>query len=224
MRLEQSFEVQASVEQVWTALIDLEQVAPCLPGAAITGHDDDGTYHGTFQVKLGPTTANYRGTIKIESADAATRTATLTARGSDKRGQGGASATIVNTLHESGAGTRVEAVTDFTITGRLASFGRGGMIKDISNRLLRDFATCLQERLAAKPADASTAEEETASAGTGDTLGKTPAEVAGTAPATQTPAPTPVTPAPASAPPLKGFSLLLSIVWERLRSLLQRRR
>ena len=69
------------MEQVWTALIDLEQVAPCLPGAAITGHDDDGTYHGTFQVKLGPTTASYRGTIQIESADAETHTATLAARG-----------------------------------------------------------------------------------------------------------------------------------------------
>ena len=60
MKLEQSFEVDAPVEQVWTALIDLEKVAPCLPGAAITNHDDDGTYHGEFQVKLGPTTAAYR--------------------------------------------------------------------------------------------------------------------------------------------------------------------
>src|ERR687893_1508814 len=153
MKLEQSFEVDAPIGQVWEALIDLEKVAPCLPGAAITGHDDDGTYHGTFQVKLGPTSANYRGTIKIESADAATHTATLAAKGSDKRGQGGATATIVNTLAPTDAGgTRVDAVTDFSITGRLASFGRGGMIKDISNRLLRDFAACLQTRLAAAPA------------------------------------------------------------------------
>src|SRR3954463_2336947 len=109
MKLEQSFEVKASIDTVWLALNDLERFAPCLPGAAITGHDDDGTYHGEFQVKLGPTTASYRGTIKIESADAASHTATLAARGSDKRGQGGASATIVNTLHttETG-GTRVD--------------------------------------------------------------------------------------------------------------------
>ena len=100
MKLEQSFEVDAPIEQVWTALIDLEKVAPCLPGAAITGHDEEGTYQGEFQVKLGPTTAAYRGTIRIESADAAAHTATLAARGSDKRGQGGASATIVNTLLE----------------------------------------------------------------------------------------------------------------------------
>ena len=98
MKLEHSFEVTAPIDEVWAALNDLERVAPCLPGAAITEHDEDGTYHGTFQVKLGPTTAAYRGTIKIESADDSTHTATLKARGTDKRGQGGASATIVNTL------------------------------------------------------------------------------------------------------------------------------
>ena len=183
MRLEQSFEVKAPIEQVWTALIDVEKVAPCLPGAAITGHDDDGTYHGSFQVKLGPTTANYRGTIKIESTDAATHTAKLAAKGSDKRGQGGATATIVNSLHEVEGGTRVDAVTDFTITGRLASFGRGGMIKDISNRLLRDFASCLQQRLAGEPSGAMTAGEAAASAGAGETIGKTPAELSGKSPA-----------------------------------------
>ena len=88
MKLEQSFEVAAPVDRVWKTLIDLEQVAPCLPGAAITGHDEDGTYHGTFQVKLGPTTASYRGTIRIQDADEASHTATLAAKGSDKRGQG----------------------------------------------------------------------------------------------------------------------------------------
>jgi len=151
MKLEHSFEVAAPIDEVWAALNDLERVAPCLPGAAITEHDEDGTYHGTFQVKLGPTTAAYRGTIKIESADESTHTATLKARGTDKRGQGGASATIVNTLTEHDGATTVHADTDFSITGRLASFGRGGMMEDISNRLLRDFATCLQSRLADAP-------------------------------------------------------------------------
>jgi uncharacterized protein len=230
MKLEQSFEVDAPIEQVWTALIDLEKVAPCLPGAAITDHDEDGTYRGEFQVKLGPTTASYRGTIKIESADAATHTATLAARGTDKRGQGGASATIVNKLSErDGGGTRVDAETDFTITGRLASFGRGGMIKDISNRLLRDFATCLQQRLAAEPAGAMTGEEAAASAGA-TTEGKAPGEITGAeaeqategkAPGEVAPPPPPAQPQP-SAPPVKGFSLLLSVFWERIRNLFRR--
>ena len=157
MKLEQTFEVQAPVDQVWAALTDLERVAPCLPGAAITERDEDGTYHGTFQVKLGPTTAAYRGTIRIEDADESARTATLKARGTDKRGQGGASATIVNRLAEHDGGTRVEAVTDFTITGRLARFGRGGMIEDISNRLMRDFAACLQSRITTEPAPSGAA-------------------------------------------------------------------
>jgi carbon monoxide dehydrogenase subunit G len=222
VKLEQSFEVDAPVEQVWTALIDLEKVAPCLPGASITGHDDDGTYHGEFQVKLGPTTASYRGTIKIEQADADTRTATLAARGTDKRGQGGASATIVNTLHPTdGGGTRVDAVTDFTITGRLASFGRGGMIKDISNRLLRDFASCLQQRLAAEPAGAMSGEEAAASAGAAATTeGKSPAEVQGEAPPPQA-APAPAPPAPA-AQPVKGFSLFFGVLWDRVKRLFGR--
>jgi carbon monoxide dehydrogenase subunit G len=224
VKLEQSFEVDAPVEQVWTALIDLEKVAPCLPGASITGHDDDGTYHGEFQVKLGPTTASYRGTVRIESADADAHTATLAARGSDKRGQGGASATIVNTLHatESG-GTRVEAVTDFTITGRLASFGRGGMIKDISNRLMKDFAGCLQQRLVAEPAGDLTADEAAASAGAAPaTEGKSPAEVSGTAPPPQsTPAPAPPAPA-APAKPIKGFSLFFGVLLDRIKRLFGR--
>ena len=104
MKLEQAFEVQAPIEQVWEALIDLERVAPCLPGATITQRDEYGTYHGEFKVKLGPTTAAYRGTVKIEEADEAAHRATMKAKGTDKRGQGGANATIVNTLTSDGGG------------------------------------------------------------------------------------------------------------------------
>jgi carbon monoxide dehydrogenase subunit G len=149
MKLDQSFEVAAPIDVVWRALNDLERVAPCLPGATITGHDEDGTYRGEFKVKLGPTTAEYRGTIKVTEADEAAHRATLTAKGSDKRGQGGASATIVQTLVAIESGTRVDSSTDFSITGRLARFGRGGMIEDVSNRLMRDFAACLRSRIVA---------------------------------------------------------------------------
>jgi carbon monoxide dehydrogenase subunit G len=258
MRMEQSFEVKAPIDQVWTALIDVEKVAPCLPGATVTGHDDDGTYHGTFTVKLGPMTAAYRGTIKIEEAEAASHTATLAARGTDKRGQGGATATIVNTLHETDEGTRVDAVTEFSITGRLATFGRGGVIQDVSNRLLHDFATCLQQRLAGEPGGALTAEEAAASAGAGEAVGGSPAELSGKSPAEVSgkspgelggssqppaaaqagspdapaagPSQAPPTPArtgpsepPAATPPVKGISLLLSVLWERIRRLFRRR-
>ena len=148
MKLEQSFEVDAPLKRVWEMLVDVERVAPCLPGAEVTEVDDDGTYHGTFIVKLGPTTAAYRGELRIESLDESARVATMRASGTDKRGQGGAKATMVSTLTErDGGATRVAVDTDFTITGRLARFGRGGMIQDVSNRLLRDFADCLRRSL-----------------------------------------------------------------------------
>jgi len=218
MKLEQSFEVAAPIDTVWAALTDLERVAPCLPGAAITEHDEDGTYHGTFQVKLGPTTAAYRGTIKIESADEGAHTATLKARGTDKRGQGGASATIVNTLSEHDGGTKVEAVTDFTITGRLARFGRGGMMEDISNRLMRDFATCLSSRLAG-PATAPSGEEVASgeappeAVAAADPVAGADSETAGTPSAAR---PRPAQP-PEAAKPVGGIGLFFSVLWERIR-------
>jgi carbon monoxide dehydrogenase subunit G len=236
MKLEQSFEVQAPIDVVWAALIDLERVAPCLPGAAITERDEDGTYHGTFQVKLGPATAAYRGTIRIEEADEAAHRATLKARGTDKRGQGGASATIVNTLSEQGDGTRVDAVTDFSITGRLAAFGRGGMMQDISNRMMRDFATCLQSRLAGEPeAAAPSGAEVTAGDAAPESVVAAEPEAAPPAPPmgggphgasrpVDPPAtpPAPAPPPPAAAP-VKGFSLFFGVLWDRIRRLFGRR-
>jgi len=152
MKLEQSFTVDAPIDQVWAALIDVERIAPCLPGAEITGQDESGAYQGTFSVKLGPTTAAYRGSLQMEAVDEAARTATMSAKGTDKRGQGGASATIVSTMREEGGTTQVDVLTDFHITGRLARFGRSGMIEDISRRLMRDFADCLQSTIGATPA------------------------------------------------------------------------
>jgi uncharacterized protein len=242
MKMEQSFEVQAPLEQVWSALIDLERVAPCLPGAAITGRDEDGTYRGTFSVKLGPMTASYNGTIKVEDADEASHTATLKAKGTDKRGQGGANATIVNTLSERDGVTHVDAVTDFNITGRLAQFGRGGIMEDVSNRLMRDFATCLSQRLgegppaaAAAPSGAEVtageaAPEEVAVAGAAapTTPEAATAATAGpggaTAPSTPPPSATPPPAAtPPAAAPVKGFSLFFSVLWERIKGLFGRR-
>jgi carbon monoxide dehydrogenase subunit G len=167
MKLEQSFEVAAALERVWAALIDVERVAPCLPGASVTGRNDDGSYNGNFKVKIGPTSAAYSGKLKMENVDEAAHTATMQAQGTDKRGQGGAKATIVSSVTEGadGAGsTRVEVVTEYHITGRLARFGRGGMIEDISNRLLTEFATCLQTALAGDgPTGAGTGAAESGS-------------------------------------------------------------
>src|SRR5579875_238894 len=149
MKLEQSFEVAAPLERVWEALIDVERVAPCLPGASVTGRNDDGSYNGEFKVKIGPTSAAYTGKLNMDSVDADSHQATMQASGTDRRGQGGAKATIVSSVASTGEGqTRVEVSTDYHITGRLARFGRGGMIEEISARLLGDFAQNLQAMLA----------------------------------------------------------------------------
>jgi carbon monoxide dehydrogenase subunit G len=211
MKLEQSFEVDAPLERVWQALIDVERVAPCLPGAAITGRNDDGSYNGTFKIKIGPTTASYTGKLEMENVDEDVHRATMQAQGSDKRGQGGAKATIVSTLSAANGSTRVEVVTDYHITGRLARFGRGGMIEDISERLLREFAGCLQSSLgkgetagapeapeAPEPLEAPEPEQVTEDmpAGPVDTGAPAPTEAADAPP-----------PAEADAPPSEAAAL-----------------
>lgn len=214
MKLEQSFTVQAPLDRVWEALIDVQRVAPCLPGAEITEAGDDGTYRGTFTVKLGPTTAAYRGELSMESVDEAARRVTMDAKGQDKRGQGSAKATIVSVMREESGTTKVDVETDFTITGRLARFGRGGMIKDISNRLLRDFSDCLTETIEAEstvdtPLAEGTGSRYPGSAGHRQSAGDVSAASAPSS-------------APAPAKPVSGISLFFAVLWERIRRLFGR--
>jgi carbon monoxide dehydrogenase subunit G len=208
VKLEQSFEVHAPVERVWETLIDIERVAPCLPGADITEADDDGTYRGTFNLRLGPTTAAYRGKLNLEEVDEGARRVVMRASGQDKRGHGSAKATIVSTMHEEGELTRVDVDTDFTITGRLARFGRGGMIQDISNRLLKDFADCVQQRIEAPPAAEPNIIDAIAAA--------TPEGAAAAPPASGGAG------APTTAKPIGGFSLFFRALLDRLRRVFRR--
>jgi len=208
VKLEQSFEVRAPVERVWETLIDIERVAPCLPGAEISEAGDGRTYRGSFSVRLGPTTAAYRGELQLEDVDQAARRVVMRASGQDKRGQGSAKASIVSTMHEEGDATRVDVETDFTITGRLARFGRGGMIQDISNRLLREFADCLQQKIEAPPAAEPNAVDAV--------LAATPEGAAAAPPALGG------TDAPTTAKPIGGFSLFFRALLDRLRRLFSR--
>lgn len=211
MKLEQSFDVNAPLERVWEALIDVERVAPCLPGAEITDVGEDGTYRGTFSVRLGPTKAAYDGELSLESVDDDAHRVTMSANGRDKRGQGSAKATIQSVLREQGAGTRVDVETDFTITGKLARFGRGGMIQDVSNRLMKDFSTCLAETIEA--------------GGEPEPVPQPEPPAASSVAAASAPRPAaPSHPAPKPAKPVKGLSLILSVMWERLRRLIARLR
>ena len=207
MKLEHSFEVEAPLERVWEALVDVERVAPCLPGAEITEAGDDGSYRGNFTVKLGPTTAAYRGQLAMEEIDEPAHRCVMRANGSDKRGQGSAKAMIVSTMRQEGQLTKVDVETDFTITGRLARFGRGGMVQDVSNRLLRDFSDCLQQTI-----------ESAESAPRADAGGEAAAGEAQPAPASAVGA----RPAPRPAKPVSGLSLLFRALLDRLKRLFGR--
>ena len=153
MKLENEFTVPAPVEDAWKVLLDVERVAPCLPGAAIEASDGD-EHKGTMTIKIGPITARYAGTVKIEEADEAAGRAVMRAQARDSRGQGTAAATITSTMEEVEGGTRVRVETDMRVTGPAAQFGRGVM-QDVSAKLMGRFADCLAEEIAGASAAAA---------------------------------------------------------------------
>src|SRR4051794_14700944 len=162
MKLENEFTVPAPLEQAWSVLLDVERVAPCLPGAALEGAEGD-AYRGTMKVKIGPITARYTGTVKIEEADESARRAVMRAQARDSRGQGTAAATITSTMEEVEGGTRVRVETDMRVTGPAAQFGRGVM-QDVSAKLMGRFADCLAEEMAGASAAAAAPAGETGDA------------------------------------------------------------
>lgn len=155
MQLMNDFEVALPPEQAWTLLTDLEKVAPCLPGASITGKDGD-DFLGQAKIKVGPITAQYKGVARFTEMDAAAHRAVLLARGKDARGQGDATATVTATLSPNGTGTRVLVETELALTGKVAQFGRG-VLADVSGALMGIFADRLQEMVAAESGTAAPA-------------------------------------------------------------------
>ena len=142
MELVHEFTVAVPVEQAWDVLTDVEGIAPCLPGAELTGVDG-GTYQGQVKVKVGPITAQYKGTASFAEKDEAARRVVLKASGRDTRGQGTASATVTAAMAEEAGSTTVSIVTDLSVSGRVAQFGRGVMA-DVSARLLEQFVHNLE--------------------------------------------------------------------------------
>jgi len=161
VKINNEFTVGVPVEEAWETMLNLERIAPCLPGAAIQGSEGE-EYQGTMKVKIGPITANYKGTAKFEETDEENRRAVLKATGRDARGQGTASATIVSTLQEEGDDTRVMVETDMKLTGRAAQFGRG-IAQDVATKMLEQFAECLEREIsgggAAREAPGAASEE-----------------------------------------------------------------
>jgi carbon monoxide dehydrogenase subunit G len=137
------------VDRAWAVLVDIEQVAPCMPGAALDTVDGD-EFTGSVKVRLGPIGITYKGKARFVEKDEVAHRAVIDAQGKDARGNGTASATVTATLHPQDDGTRVEVNTDLAITGKPAQFGRGVMV-DVGNKLIGQFADCLAGKLA-KPA------------------------------------------------------------------------
>ena len=168
MKINSEFTVGVPIQRAWEVMLDLERIAPCLPGAAIQEEKGGGEYDGTMKVKIGPITANYKGTVRFEETDEENHRAVLNATGRDARGQGTASATIVSTLQEEGDSTRVNVETDMKLTGRAAQFGRG-IAQDVATKMLTQFADCLEREISGGPqeeaAAASAAPAETSGDG-----------------------------------------------------------
>jgi carbon monoxide dehydrogenase subunit G len=140
--IDKVFDVPVGVEDVWAALLDVERIAPCLPGASIDEHRGDGEYGGSMRIKLGPVTSTFKGTLQVTEADATARRAVIRASARDTRGQGAAAATITSTLAPASNGTRVSVQTDMQLAGTAAQFGRG-VVNDVSDKLLTEFASRL---------------------------------------------------------------------------------
>jgi carbon monoxide dehydrogenase subunit G len=126
-------------------LTDIEQIAPCMPGAELTEVDGD-TYHGTVKVKVGPITVQYKGTASIVEKDEAAHRVVLKASGRDARGQGNASATVTALMTPNGDSTTVFIGTELSIAGKVAQFGRGVM-SDVSAKLLEQFVNNIEADL-----------------------------------------------------------------------------
>lgn len=198
MKFDNTFDVSLPPTEAWAVLMDVERIAPCMPGATLTELIDDKTFKGTVSVRLGPVALTFEGEASFEDVDEAAHTANVIAQGRDPKGRGGANATVVFRLEPSDAGSKVLIETDLTLSGSVAQYGRGvGMIQSVASQLIGQFAKALEEEIAQDKTEATT-------------------EVAQTS--TDTAAPE--APKPAAEPQaISGFSLFFSALGNWLRGL-----
>jgi carbon monoxide dehydrogenase subunit G len=165
MKIDNEFTVNVPIQRAWDVLTDLEGIAPCLPGAQLTGVDGD-VYTGKAKIKVGPVVSEYAGTAQFREKDDSAYHAVIDAKGKDSRGAGNVNAAISAQLHPDGERTRVAVSTDLNITGKIAQFG-SGVIKEVSEKLLGEFVNNLEAKLLVPevPAGLEAAAEAAAAAG-----------------------------------------------------------
>ena len=159
MELKNEFRVSVPVERAWATLTDVEYIAPCMPGAQLTEIDGD-DFKGQVKVKVGPITAQYKGSAKFLQKNEEEYRVILEATGRDTRGAGNASAEVTADMVADGEGTKITISTDLKVTGKVAQFGRGVMA-DVSEKLIGQFVDSLEKKLSEEvSADKVLAEEE----------------------------------------------------------------
>ncbi len=171
MLIENEFRVTAPADHLWAYLLDVERVAPCMPGAELTETVDDHTWKGKVNMKLGPISLSFAGTVAMEERDDAARRVVLHARGMEQRGKGAANAVVTSWLERGDGATIVKMQADITLTGTVAQLSRG-LLPDVSAKLTQQFADCLQESMtSAEAAEGPAAAEEAAPRGTAEAIG-----------------------------------------------------
>jgi carbon monoxide dehydrogenase subunit G len=152
--IENSFTVARPVDEVWNYLLDVEKIAPCLPGAELTETIDDHTWKGKVNMKLGPVSMSFAGTVEMAERDDASHRVVLRARGTEQKGKGAADAKVTSWLEPADGGTTVKMEADIALTGAAAQLSRG-LLPEVSKRLTQQFADCLEENLGAAPVAAA---------------------------------------------------------------------
>jgi uncharacterized protein len=149
MELSNEFSLSIPADESWPLLTDVERIAPCVPGFQLKGKEGD-EYSGTMKVKVGAVQNTYDCVIRFVELDEQEGRAVIAAQGQDTRGQGGVTASITSSLSPEDEGTHIKVVTDLNVTGRVAQFGRG-ILADVSNRLVKQFVSCLESSLVEQP-------------------------------------------------------------------------
>jgi carbon monoxide dehydrogenase subunit G len=217
MEFENTFIVQAPVAEVWDLLLDVERIAPCMPGAQVLEQTGDDAYKVAVKIRLGPMTMNYKGDVEILDKDAGAHQATMRAKAKEARGQGTASADIRMALREQPGGTEASIITSMQMSGKAAAMGQG-VIKDVAAALTDTFAHNLAGMVerggAADAAPPPAAAEAPAAAPGAPAATAAPAAGAATAPPPPPPTPPP-TPEPEAA--LPAGAIVKAVAAGRLR-------